>query len=197
MACVRAGTHACEYRGVSRNNPRFKAIDTIDSSYYPPRMAMGRRERNRQPSMWVTTTDLPTAASHPFYARLNRLLRERGFDEFAEAQCAVFYADTNGRPSSNRRRAAGLPRRLCQLACRSPRQAASQLLVGPAFLEAGATSAPNYRHRLRRPVRFRALATDRCRRNRCGGRTSGLAAVAGRDGDIVHEQQPPRRAVLT
>jgi transposase len=49
--------------------------------------------------MWVTTTDLPTAASHPFYARLNQLLRERGFDEFAEAQCAVFYADTNGRPS--------------------------------------------------------------------------------------------------
>jgi hypothetical protein len=27
------------------------------------------------------------------------------------------------------------------------------------------------------------------------GRTSGLVAVAGRDGDIVHEQQPPRRAI--
>jgi hypothetical protein len=53
-------------------------------------MAMGKRERDRQPSMWVATTDLPTAASHPFYARLNQLLRERGFDDFAEAQCAEF-----------------------------------------------------------------------------------------------------------
>jgi transposase len=61
-------------------------------------MAMGKRERDRQPTMWVATTDLPTAASHPFYARLNQVLRERGFDDFAEAQCAEFYADTIGRP---------------------------------------------------------------------------------------------------
>src|SRR6185295_15200591 len=62
------------------------------------RMAMGKRERDRQPTMWVATTDLPTTASHPFYARLNQLLRERGFDDFTEAQCAEFYADTIGRP---------------------------------------------------------------------------------------------------
>ena len=62
-------------------------------------MAMGKRKRDRQPTMWVATTDLPTAASHPFYARLNQLLREQGFDDFAEAQCAEFYADTLGRPS--------------------------------------------------------------------------------------------------
>jgi len=49
--------------------------------------------------MWVTTTELPTAASHPFYRRLNQLLREHGFDDFAEAQCARFYADPIGRPS--------------------------------------------------------------------------------------------------
>jgi transposase len=61
-------------------------------------MAMGKRKRTRQPSMWVATTALP-AASHPFYARLNQLLREQGFDDFAEAQCAQFYADTMGRPS--------------------------------------------------------------------------------------------------
>ena len=48
--------------------------------------------------MWVTTTDLPTAASHPFYRRLNQLLREHGFDDFVEAQCAGFYAATMGRP---------------------------------------------------------------------------------------------------
>jgi len=59
---------------------------------------MGKRKRNRQPTMWVPTTDLPTAASHPFYRRLNQLLREHGFDDFVEAQCAGFYADTMGRP---------------------------------------------------------------------------------------------------
>jgi len=40
--------------------------------------------------MWVPTTDLPTAASHPFYRRLNQLLREHGFDDFAEGLCASF-----------------------------------------------------------------------------------------------------------
>jgi integrase len=47
--------------------------------------------------MWMMTADLPTAASHPFYWRLNQLLREHGFDDFAEAQCATFYAETMGR----------------------------------------------------------------------------------------------------
>jgi transposase len=61
-------------------------------------MAMGKRKRNRQPSIWVATTDFPTAASHPFYTRLNQLLRDHGFDDFAEGQCAPFYADTMGRP---------------------------------------------------------------------------------------------------
>lgn len=61
-------------------------------------MAMGKRPRDRQPTMWVPTTQLPSAASHPFYARLNRLLRDRGFDDFAEARCAAFYAATMGRP---------------------------------------------------------------------------------------------------
>jgi len=62
-------------------------------------MAMGQRKRERQPLMWVTTTDLPTAARHPFYLRLNRLLCKHGFDDFAEAECAEFYAETMGRPS--------------------------------------------------------------------------------------------------
>jgi hypothetical protein len=67
-------------------------------SYYISRMAMGKRKRDRQPAMWVTTTEFPTAASHPFYLRLNQLLREHGFDDFAEGQCATFYAETIGRP---------------------------------------------------------------------------------------------------
>ena len=61
-------------------------------------MAMGKRKRARQPTMWVATADLPTAASPPCYARLNQLLREHGFDDFAESQGAPFYADTMGRP---------------------------------------------------------------------------------------------------
>ena len=48
--------------------------------------------------MWVAVTDLPTAVSHPFYRRLNQFLREHGFDDFTEAQCASFYAETMGRP---------------------------------------------------------------------------------------------------
>jgi hypothetical protein len=59
---------------------------------------MGKRQRERQPSLWVATTDFATAASHPFCTRLNQLLREHGFDDFAERQCAAFYADTMGRP---------------------------------------------------------------------------------------------------
>jgi transposase len=63
-------------------------------------MAMGtRRKHARQSTMWVATGDLPTSAGHPFYARLNRVLDEAGFDAFVEAQCAPFYAATVGRPS--------------------------------------------------------------------------------------------------
>jgi transposase len=61
-------------------------------------MAMGKRERERQPPLWVTTTELPTAASHPFYARLNRLLADHGFEDFVEQHCRSFYADRMGRP---------------------------------------------------------------------------------------------------
>jgi transposase len=63
-------------------------------------MAMGtRKHRERQEELWVTHSELPTAPGHPFYKRLNALLDQEKFDEFAEAQCASFYADKNGRPS--------------------------------------------------------------------------------------------------
>ena len=71
-------------------------------------MAMGKRKRDRQPTMWVPTTDLPPAAGHPFYRRLNQLLREHGFDDFVEAQCATFYADTLGRPGLASRPSQGI-----------------------------------------------------------------------------------------
>ena len=49
--------------------------------------------------MWVAVTDLSMAVSHPLYRRLNQSLREHGFDDSTEAQCASFYAETMGRPS--------------------------------------------------------------------------------------------------
>ena len=61
---------------------------------------MGKRRRGaRQRSMWVATTDLPRSAAHPFYARLNQILDDAGFDTFVETACATFYADGVGRPS--------------------------------------------------------------------------------------------------
>ena len=61
---------------------------------------MGKRRRHaRQATMGVATADLPMGAGHPFYARLNRVLDEAGFDAFVEGQCAPFYAATVGRPS--------------------------------------------------------------------------------------------------
>lgn len=61
-------------------------------------MALGRRGE-QQPGMWVATTSLPRSAGHPFYTRMNALLAEARFDEFAEAQCAPSYAERLGRPS--------------------------------------------------------------------------------------------------
>jgi transposase len=62
-------------------------------------MSMGKRKRERRPRMWVATTTLSRTAGHPFYLRLNERSRTHGFDDFAEAQCAAFYAETIGRPS--------------------------------------------------------------------------------------------------
>ena len=63
-------------------------------------MAMGTREgRRRQEQLWVTHTELATAPGHPFYKRLNELLDHEKFADFAEQECARFYAEKNGRPS--------------------------------------------------------------------------------------------------
>src|SRR5215210_541886 len=63
-------------------------------------MSMGtRRQRQRQEQLWVANAELVSGPGHPFYARLNQLLEEEKFDEFAEAQCAQFYEEKNGRPS--------------------------------------------------------------------------------------------------
>lgn len=60
---------------------------------------MGKRQRVRATELWVATIDLPIAPSHPFYRRLNELLRAGDFDAFVERSCQKFYADRMGRPS--------------------------------------------------------------------------------------------------
>jgi transposase len=43
--------------------------------------------------------ELPRSPGHVFYDRLQTVLLEAGFDGFAEAQCAPYYARKQGRPS--------------------------------------------------------------------------------------------------
>jgi len=61
-------------------------------------MSMGKRKRVRATELWVPTTDLPVAPSHPFYRRLNEILRAGVFDAFVERSCQPFYAARMGRP---------------------------------------------------------------------------------------------------
>ena len=63
-------------------------------------MAMGtRRRRQRQERLWISHQELAKGPGHPFYKRVNELLEMERFDEFAEKECAGFYAENNGRPS--------------------------------------------------------------------------------------------------
>jgi transposase len=63
-------------------------------------MGMGtRRRRQRQERLWIGHNELANGPAHPFYKRVNELLETERFDEFAEKECARFYAENNGRPS--------------------------------------------------------------------------------------------------
>src|SRR6201988_2297160 len=63
-------------------------------------MGMGtRRRRQRQQQIWIAQQEVAKGPAHPFYARVNELLGEKKFDEFAERECAKFYAGNMGRPS--------------------------------------------------------------------------------------------------
>lgn len=61
-------------------------------------MAQGRKKSRRQDSLWIAAADIPTTAAHPFYAQLNDILEQHGFDEHVDALARPFYADA-GRPS--------------------------------------------------------------------------------------------------
>jgi transposase len=61
-------------------------------------MAMGRREGERQEALFITIADLPSAAGHPFYEKLNEALRAIEFDREVESACERFYHEKLGRP---------------------------------------------------------------------------------------------------
>ena len=61
-------------------------------------MAIGKRKRKRQETLWIPTNEIPNAPAHPFYKRLNSILTKHGFDDFVEENCAKFYAPKMGRP---------------------------------------------------------------------------------------------------
>ena len=64
-------------------------------------MAMGKRRRETQESLFIAKDRLPRAAGHPFYERLNQLLAEADFDAWIEGRCREHYAadGSSGRPS--------------------------------------------------------------------------------------------------
>jgi len=62
-------------------------------------MSMGKRSDNGQGDLWIAATALPRTAGHPFYERLNAVLKKHGIDAFAEAKCAKYYAEKMSRPS--------------------------------------------------------------------------------------------------
>ena len=61
-------------------------------------MALGERKA-RQQEFWTATGDLPRSPGHPFYAKLNGLLKAAEFDGHVQKLCAPYYADKVGRPS--------------------------------------------------------------------------------------------------
>lgn len=62
-------------------------------------MAMGKRESESQGDLWIVAAELPQSAAHPFYDRVNEILKAEGFDAFVENRCRKFYAEKLGRPS--------------------------------------------------------------------------------------------------
>lgn len=61
-------------------------------------MALGR-QKERQAELMIGWGELPRSPGHAFHDRLQTVLVEAGFDDFAEMQCGPFYARGQGRPS--------------------------------------------------------------------------------------------------
>ena len=61
-------------------------------------MALRRRKVAQQQDLFLSSVDLPRSDGHMFYAKLNRLLAEAGFDGWIEQLCQPFYSEVRGRP---------------------------------------------------------------------------------------------------
>ena len=59
-------------------------------------MSMGKKERERQSDLWLATSDLARSPGHPFYERVNEVLRKAEFDQKVEELCLPFYAAGKG-----------------------------------------------------------------------------------------------------
>jgi transposase len=59
-------------------------------------MSIGKRAP-KQDELFIPTAKVVTGPGHPFYTKLNTVLAEAGFDEFAEKLCAPYYKE-GGRP---------------------------------------------------------------------------------------------------
>jgi len=62
-------------------------------------MSMRKRSRRRQETLWIAHDAIPESPGHPFYEKLEALLRDESFDAFVESECAPYYAKKQGRPS--------------------------------------------------------------------------------------------------
>jgi transposase len=64
-------------------------------------MAMGRKDRERQDTMWIAASEIARSEGHVFYRALNRLFQRHGFDDFVEGlvQKSRIFANGVGRPS--------------------------------------------------------------------------------------------------
>lgn len=60
-------------------------------------MALGKKRGPQQDELFIATAQIVTGPGHPFYAKLNEVLAEAGFDEFVEKLCARYYKE-GGRP---------------------------------------------------------------------------------------------------
>ena len=61
-------------------------------------MSLGRRsDRATTEDLFISYSDLPRGPSHPFYTRLDKILRKHDFDRFCEELCAAYYAEVMAR----------------------------------------------------------------------------------------------------
>ena len=61
-------------------------------------MALGKRTRQSQEPLFISTAELRTPPGHPYYQTVNALLDAHGFDDWVEEACGPYYAATMGRP---------------------------------------------------------------------------------------------------